>query len=233
MFLIVRWKKTDTPAVPAFFATMLFALPSLRNASNQVWRPIVVPLCLYVVIFEKMFSNGGERSLCALVDFQVGLFRIRVIRSEPHDSIFEFHIQAPLGSMLDFYSFIWAEMFAMVGLVICTCRYFLDSRPEAEQKPNKEKAAALAAMAAALNAKKLTSSSSSSSPSLQPSSASSSASASSSSSDRAKLFHQMKSFKESPEYKESPSGLFNSDFNSHLSSEAHVPLLPIDRQQKM
>eukprot|EP00455_Lapot_gusevi_P038773 TRINITY_DN4346_c0_g1_i4.p1 TRINITY_DN4346_c0_g1~~TRINITY_DN4346_c0_g1_i4.p1 ORF type:complete len:419 (+),score=62.57 TRINITY_DN4346_c0_g1_i4:76-1332(+) len=72
--VVLRYRKTDNPALLAFFAAVIFALPSLRNS---------LPF------------------------------------------------QPPLGCLLDFGSFFWAEIVAMGALLLISIRFVLDSAPPA------------------------------------------------------------------------------------------------------
>eukprot|EP00455_Lapot_gusevi_P035902 TRINITY_DN3979_c0_g3_i2.p1 TRINITY_DN3979_c0_g3~~TRINITY_DN3979_c0_g3_i2.p1 ORF type:complete len:116 (-),score=34.88 TRINITY_DN3979_c0_g3_i2:300-605(-) len=76
--VVIRYKKTDNPALLGFFACVIFALPSLRN-------------------------------------------------SLPHNP--------PLGILIDFASFFWAEVVAMLALLLISIRFAVDTSPYVNANP--------------------------------------------------------------------------------------------------
>eukprot|EP00455_Lapot_gusevi_P051802 TRINITY_DN7808_c0_g2_i3.p1 TRINITY_DN7808_c0_g2~~TRINITY_DN7808_c0_g2_i3.p1 ORF type:complete len:203 (+),score=60.07 TRINITY_DN7808_c0_g2_i3:65-610(+) len=75
---VIRYKKTDNPAMLAFFAAVIFALPSLRNSMP--------------------FSP-------------------------------------PIGILIDFAAFFWAEIVAMGALLIISIRFAFDTHPHIQPHP--------------------------------------------------------------------------------------------------
>eukprot|EP00128_Syssomonas_multiformis_P004917 Colp12_sorted_trinity150504_noHs@12202 len=76
MFLVLKWKKVDNPAVLGMYGGMIFALPNLRNSMPQV---------------------------------------------------------PPIGGIVDFSAFFWAEASSMICLLYLSWRFAYDSKP-AEKK---------------------------------------------------------------------------------------------------